>query len=149
MPAPIDDADARRIVRRDFEAGVLERLHRRREAVVHEGIHLPQLLRRQVRLGVEVRDRAAEAHRERTDVEARDRADAAVAREHVVPRRVDRAADGRNDAEAGDDDAPLGQAVTLRMVRVGELRDSESRRRPVALGARSAPAAIRPDCGAR
>ena len=83
-----------------------------RVAVVHERIHLAQLFRRQVLLGIELRDRRHGSARERAHIEARDRPDAALAFEHVAPRRVDGAADGRDDAETGDDDAPLRQAIT-------------------------------------
>ena len=106
------DADALRILRRHLDAGVLDGVRRCTVAVVHERIHLAQLFRRQVRLRIEARDRPAKAHGPGAHVEARDRADAALAFEHVAPRRVDGAADGRDDAEAGDDDASLRQAIT-------------------------------------
>ena len=72
----------------EIEAGIGHRLHAGGDAVVHELIHAPRFLGRQVLREVEAAHRAAEAHREGGDVEARDRTDAALAAQNRRPRRI-------------------------------------------------------------
>ena len=81
-----------------------------REAERHERIELPHVLGRHVVLGVEALHLAADAHREGAQVHAVMVPDAAAAVDDAVPGGRDRAAEGGNDAETGDDDSTPGQA---------------------------------------
>jgi hypothetical protein len=78
---------------------------------VHERINLAQFLGRQIVLGIEVFDRAAEAHREGADIEAGDRADTTLTCQYGSPGGIDGATDGRDDTKARNDNASLGQAA--------------------------------------
>src|SRR5690606_5244483 len=106
------DADTRAVLRRDLETRILQRIGRGGKTVMHERVHLAELLRRQVFLRVESLHRATEADRKCADVETGDRSDTALTGENVRPCRLDRAANGRNDAQTSHDDTSLRQART-------------------------------------
>src|SRR5690606_29086302 len=105
------DADARRVFVIDFEARVLDRLHGSGNAVMDERIHAARFLRGDVLLDVEVANLAGKPGREVAGIEMRDRPNAALAGPDVRPGFIDRIADGRNDAETGNDDATFGQGT--------------------------------------
>src|SRR6056297_446425 len=105
-------ADAVRIGFAHLDARVLDRLAGGRDAVMHERVHLPRVLGREVGVHVEAGHGAAEACREATRVEACDRPDAAAPGEDVGPGFVHGAAHGRDDPEAGDHDTAPGQTFT-------------------------------------
>jgi hypothetical protein len=105
-------ADPRTILRGHHDARILHGIGCGGVAVMHEGIHLAQVFGGEIFLRIEPVHGAAEAHRKGANVEASDRADAALPREHAGPRRIDRATDGRNDTQTGHDHASLRQALT-------------------------------------
>src|SRR5690606_2544285 len=104
-----DHAEAVAIDLLKVDAGILHRVHARGDAVVHELVHAPRLLGRQVLLEVEVLHGAAEAAREVADVEARDGGDATDAVDDVVPGGGHRAAHRGDDAKTCYDYATLAQ----------------------------------------
>src|SRR5690606_6729375 len=106
------DADARAILLRDLNARILQRVGRGRETVVHEGVHLPQILRGEILFGLESLYRTAEANRNRAYVETSDRADTALAGQDIFPCGLARTADRSADAEPSHDDASRRQALT-------------------------------------
>ncbi len=74
---------------------------------MHERVAPTRFFRLEVLAEIEIADRAGEARRERARVEMLDGADAADAVADVVPALGNGITDGRNQAETGDDDAPL------------------------------------------
>ena len=113
-PGAHRDAVAVRVGLLDREAGVLHRLHARRDAVVHEGVALAGFFRLEVLADVEVADRAGETGREGAGVEVLDGADAADAVADVVPALGNGVAYGRDQPKARDDDASLRHDAYLR-----------------------------------
>src|SRR5581483_5192807 len=98
-------ADALLVVLVRMHAGIRQRLHRSRDSVVDEGVHLLDVLRRDVLRRIEITHFARDPRREAAGVEMRDRADAALAGEDVSPRGRDVVADRRNHPESGYHDA--------------------------------------------
>src|SRR5688572_28935320 len=82
---PHRDAEAMRVRFVDRKTGVLHRLHRRSDAVVHERVGLARFFRLEVSADVEVADRAGETRRERAGIEVLDGTDSADAVADVVP----------------------------------------------------------------
>ncbi len=70
------DADALLVAGVVGEPGVRDRVHRRREAVVDEGVVAPRFLRRKVLADVEILHLGRDARRKRRAIETRDGADA-------------------------------------------------------------------------
>src|SRR5690606_26077124 len=99
------DADALGRLAFDRDAGVGDRHQRRGHAVMHEGVHLLDVLRRDPLGRVETLDLAGDAGREAGGVEVGDRADAGTAVDDPVPAAAQVVAERRQDAEAGDGDA--------------------------------------------
>src|SRR3989344_771401 len=96
---------------RDFQPRVLERLDARRHAQLDETVHAPRFLFGNAeRGGIEILDFTGDGGRVTAGIEQRDRADAAFAGQDVAPVFGDTDANGRQDAEAGNDDAPLAQS---------------------------------------
>src|SRR5690606_3179725 len=93
----------------EVEAGVVHGIDTRGDAVVHELVHAPGFLGREIFAQVEVLHAAAEAAWEIGGVETRDGRDAAHAIDHIVPGRGNRAANRRDDAKSGNDYATLAQ----------------------------------------
>src|SRR5690606_36783816 len=112
-------ADALGVLARDLQAGVPDRHHRRRVAVVDEGIHLLQVLGSNPLRSVEVLDLAGDAGRERGGIEVGDRADARAPGGDPVPAGSQVIAQRREDAHTGDDHATLGHGMLLQSVRGG------------------------------
>ncbi len=110
------DAAALRIEGAEVDAGVRDRLDARGHAVVDELVHPAGFLRRDVVADGETLHRPADAGGEGRGVEAADEPDAALTAQDGLPGRLDGAADGGNDAEAGDDDSPLAHAVSGRAI---------------------------------
>ena len=101
------NAIAMRIRFVDREPGVLERLHRSGDAVVHELVALARFLRLEVLAEVEVANGARETRGERAGVELVDGLDPADAVADVLPTFGNRVTDGGNQAEPCYDDAPF------------------------------------------
>ena len=74
MPAPIATPMRGEFSGVTWIAGIPEGIGRRRVAVVHERVHVAQLLRRQIFLGIEIRHRAVKAHGKCARIETSDRA---------------------------------------------------------------------------
>src|SRR5690606_24324991 len=121
----------------DFQPRVGDRHQRRCHAVMDEGIHLLDVLRRDPAAGVEVLHLARDPGGEGGRVEMGDRADPRTPGNDAVPARGQVVAERRQDADAGDGDAALGH------VRLSPL-DSWWRRAPAGRGA---PHASRHDVG--
>ena len=83
-------ADALAIARVVFERRVLDRFHRRDQAVMDEGVVAARLLAGQMLRDVEALHLAGNLRGKRVRVEARDARDAGAAGEDVLPRRVER-----------------------------------------------------------
>src|SRR5690606_8891895 len=101
-------ADAVGVGIADLEPGIGDRHQRRRHAVVDEGVHLLDVLRRDPLRRVEALDRAGNARGECGRVEMGDRADPGAAVDDAVPARGQVIAERRQDADSGDGDAALG-----------------------------------------
>src|SRR5581483_6739448 len=93
-----DCSAAGRVELAEVDTRVRDRLDARGDAVVHEVVHAPRILGRNVLAYVEVADRAAEADGKRGHIEPRDRSDAALPAQDCFPRGLERAAHWRNDA---------------------------------------------------
>src|SRR5262249_41054909 len=97
----------------EVDSGVGDRLDARSHSVLHEFIHAPRILGRDVLGDIEVTDRAAEANGKGGHVEFGDRPDTALSPDDGIPGDLDVAADRRNDAEACDDDATLAHTLPV------------------------------------
>ena len=84
------------------EARVRHRLVGSRHRELHAPVEVPRLATPEVRLAVKALDLGGHLDREALRVEARDRPDAAAAREHRLPGRGCRVAQRRDGADAGD-----------------------------------------------
>src|SRR5690606_1723997 len=109
------DADTIEVDLRQVEARIGHRIDAGGDAVVHELVHAPGFLRRQVILEREVLHRAAETAGEFAHVEACDRRNAADAIDDVVPGGGNRAAHRRDDAQTRNDYATLAQCSSDRI----------------------------------
>ncbi len=109
MPEPMITPSAIEIQPAQVEARIRHRIHARGDAVVHELVHAPRILRGEVFLELEILHRAAEAAREILGIEARDRPDAAHTADDIGPGAVDGAAHRRDDTQPRDDYATLAQ----------------------------------------
>jgi len=106
-----DDSSAVEVHLRQVQSGVGHGISARGDAVVHELVHAPRFLGRQVFLEFETLHCAAEAAREFSGIVAGDGADAADTLDHIGPGRLEGAAHRRNDAHACDDYPTLAQAL--------------------------------------
>ena len=115
MPAPMTTPTRRALASVIVRPESVHRLHAGGKAVVHERIHLPRFLGRQVVLDIEALHRAAEARRRKALTSKRVMGPMPLSpRQHACPGRRDCAAERRNDAESGDDNAALASRVHLR-----------------------------------
>jgi hypothetical protein len=104
-----DHAHAVEVGLLEVHARIGHGIHARGDAVVHELVHAPGFLRRQVLVELEVLHGAAEAAGEIGRVETGDRRDAAHAIDDIGPGRLHGAAHRGNDAKASNDYATLAQ----------------------------------------
>ena len=111
MPAPQIDAAAGRVGPGEIEPGVGDGLHAGGDAVVHELVHAPGFLGRDVLADIEVAHLAADAHWKGRHVEACHRADAALTAQHGVPCRLDGAPDRRHHSQTRYDDPALAHDI--------------------------------------
>ena len=95
-----------------IQAGVVQRLEAGGQAVVDEGVHLLDVLRRQEGLRIEIAHFTGDAGGVGRGIEVGDLADAAAAGLDAFPGRGQGIADGRDDAHAGDDDATMAHGET-------------------------------------
>ncbi len=109
-----NDSESIQICFPEVQAGIGHGLHAGGDAVVHELVHAPRFLCRQVLFKVEALHSATETTGKGADVEARDRTDAAFARQHIGPGRLHGAAHRRDDAHARDDYTTLAQNAVIR-----------------------------------
>ena len=91
----------------DFKLGVFECHETRGDAEVHEAVESTDFLHAQVGGRVEILHFAGNLATEDRSVEALDRIDPAHAGERVFPTRFQIVPDGRNHAEAGNDDTTI------------------------------------------
>src|SRR5690606_22661326 len=85
--------------------------------------------------GIEALDLAGDARGERRRVEIGDRADARAAVHDALPGRSQVIAEGRQDAEAGDDDATLGHGDSGRLCVLCDARRDGAPETPEAASA--------------
>ena len=111
MPEPVMTPARSRSSGVEVEPGVGHRLRTGRDAVVHELVHAPRFLGRQVLLELEVTHRTAEVARKGTHVEARDRRDTADAVHDIGPRLGEAAAHRRDNTHTRNDYATLAHAL--------------------------------------
>src|SRR5687768_15531161 len=95
----------------DRQRRVLHRLNRGCDAVVLKNVRLARVLRLEVLAEVEVADRARKPSREGARVEVLDGTDATDAITNVLPTFGNGVADGRDQPEACDDDAPFSHGT--------------------------------------
>src|SRR5690606_9426599 len=110
-------ADALGVLLGHLQAGVLHGLEAGSQAIVDEGVHLLDVLRRQEGLRVEIAHFAGDAGGIGRGIGVGDRADAAAAGLDAVPGSGQGVADGRDDAHTGDDDATMAHVGTPRLFR--------------------------------
>ncbi len=110
MPAPHDGATAGGVAAGYVKAGIHHRLHARGYSVVHEIIHAPGILGRDIGVQVKVTHLPAKAHRKRRDIKARDRANTAAPVQDGIPRGGHGAADRGNHAHTCYDDATFAHS---------------------------------------
>ena len=115
-------ADAFGILRRHFQTRVLDGLDARRHAVMDESIHAARFFGGQILGDIEPLDLPGHLRGEAGGVEAGDVGDAGFAGEDVGPSLADTDADGRNDAQAGDNYFASGQNDSVISMRNGLKR---------------------------
>src|SRR6516225_7888799 len=124
-------ADAIHVAFVAFEGGVLDRIHRRNEAVVNESVVAAGFLAREVLGDVETFHLAGDLRRKRVRVETRDLRDAGASRENVLPRGFDAVAYRGKNAQPGYDDATLGHGRKWQPGGRRDIaRDARQRREP-------------------
>ena len=106
-PRSDDDAEAIAVFFLGIDPGVLDGHLRRGDGVVDEGVGLFDLFFFDPVCGVEAADFAGDLAGERGRIEFGDAADAGPPFEQTFPRRLVAHAEGRDHADAGDDDAAL------------------------------------------
>ena len=127
-------AYARSELRRHLEVRVGECLSGDRDRELRETVRAPNLFAIHVLEGIEVLDLAGDRRFEAGRIEARYRADAALAREDAIPRLLHRGSEGADHADAGNDD-PAPRAVShgssvlavLERLQCGDLRRFDQR----------------------
>lgn len=93
----------------DFKAGVCYRLDTGRNSVMDKRVRLARFFPGQIVIEVEIFDDAADASRKSTRIEILDQLNTRYALTDVIPRNIELAANRRDQAHAGDDDASLLQ----------------------------------------
>ena len=101
---PEGDADPRRELRCDLEAGRFEGLSGRGDREVHEAVGTTDLLAVHVVLRIEVADLAGDGRLEARRVKTGDRTDPALASQDAVPGLFHRRTEGGDHAETGHHD---------------------------------------------
>ena len=120
-----DGAAAIAVFLGEVEARIRHRLDARAHAVVHERIHAPRFLGRDVRGDVEAFDFARETRGEGRGIDARDGLDAALARQNRGPCGRNVTANWRNDTEPGNDDTSLGHTILCEVRADGRRRGAD------------------------
>ena len=137
---PHRDTDAVAVFIRDLKSRMPQRIDACSDSVVHENIHAPCVLGRQVIGYVEVRNGSRDACRKGADIEIFKRSNAGLARTNVFPGSFNLVANRGNDSHAGNDDTSLTQKMIR--VLVAELPSSMNELKKLVQRSSTAPACI-------
>lgn len=101
------DANPMAILLSNFQARVAQCIFTRCYAVVHERIHAPRIFTRDIRSYIEINNGARDLRGIVTYIEVFDLADSGSAFANILPGLLERIANGRDNAHAGNYDTSL------------------------------------------